>query len=75
MKLIAKLNSFNLNKAIGKGIYEEVQYIFEKECLVLDEYGRVYNNYYMNKQDARKALNWCVQELRSLYVFHNIVER
>jgi hypothetical protein len=75
MTKIATLNQYNFNKAIGKGLFEDIKYIFEKECLIVDEYGRIYNDYYMHIQSAFGAFNWCILELQSLYEFHNIVER
>lgn len=75
MKQIATLNQYNFNKAIGKGLFEDIKYIFEKECLIVDEYGRVYNDYYTHSQDALMTLNWCIMDIQSLYEFHDIVER
>jgi hypothetical protein len=69
MKKLAKLNQAKFLKACEKGIFEDVEYIFEKEMLTLDKDGNIF--YTGSLKEAKDSLNFAFRELLALYIFHS----
>lgn len=70
MKKLAKLNQVKIQKACEKGIFEDVEYIFEKEMLTLDKDGNIF--YTGSLKEAKDSLFFAFRELLALYTFHDI---